>query len=177
LGAVTVTDLTGGGVSVSYALNSPATFFAATGNHITAGFNLDTAITAADITGFSSSLFTVEIPTGNVPGGSGGFGAFTAGLQGTWHGTNNSFAGPISFDIAGISTSDFVANSQGFIAVADLLGNVGTGAVGGMTETVVRTVVGTPEPSTWAMMLLGFAGLGYAGYRKARTAGTSLSAA
>jgi len=24
-----------------------------------------------------------------------------------------------------------------------------------------------PEPATWAMMLLGFAGLGYAGYRKA----------
>jgi PEP-CTERM motif len=27
---------------------------------------------------------------------------------------------------------------------------------------------GVPEPSTWAMMLLGFAGLGYAGYRRAR---------
>lgn len=27
-----------------------------------------------------------------------------------------------------------------------------------------------PEPSTWAMMLIGFAGLGYAGYRKRRTA-------
>jgi hypothetical protein len=26
-----------------------------------------------------------------------------------------------------------------------------------------------PEPSTWGMMLLGFAGLGYAGYRRART--------
>jgi hypothetical protein len=26
----------------------------------------------------------------------------------------------------------------------------------------------TPEPSTWAMMVLGFAGLGFAGYRKAR---------
>jgi hypothetical protein len=26
----------------------------------------------------------------------------------------------------------------------------------------------TPEPSTWAMMLLGFAGLGFAGYRKAK---------
>jgi hypothetical protein len=25
-----------------------------------------------------------------------------------------------------------------------------------------------PEPSTWAMMLLGFAGLGYTGYRRAR---------
>ena len=27
-----------------------------------------------------------------------------------------------------------------------------------------------PEPSTWAMMLLGFAGLGFAGYRKTRKA-------
>jgi probable HAF family extracellular repeat protein len=26
----------------------------------------------------------------------------------------------------------------------------------------------TPEPSTWAMMLVGFAGLGYAGYRRTR---------
>ena len=26
-----------------------------------------------------------------------------------------------------------------------------------------------PEPSTWAMMLLGFMGLGYAGYRRAKT--------
>jgi hypothetical protein len=30
-----------------------------------------------------------------------------------------------------------------------------------------------PEPSTWAMMLLGFAGLGFAGYRHARRAGTA----
>jgi hypothetical protein len=30
-----------------------------------------------------------------------------------------------------------------------------------------------PEPSTWAMMLIGFAGLGYAGYRAARKAGTA----
>ena len=27
-------------------------------------------------------------------------------------------------------------------------------------------VIGTPEPSTWAMMLLGFVGLGYAGYHR-----------
>jgi hypothetical protein len=25
-----------------------------------------------------------------------------------------------------------------------------------------------PEPSTWAMMVVGFAGLGFAGYRKSR---------
>jgi PEP-CTERM motif len=29
---------------------------------------------------------------------------------------------------------------------------------------------GVPEPSTWAMMLVGFAGLGYAGYRASRRA-------
>ena len=32
-----------------------------------------------------------------------------------------------------------------------------------------------PEPSTWAMMLLGFTGLGFAGYRKAKTARTVFS--
>jgi hypothetical protein len=26
-----------------------------------------------------------------------------------------------------------------------------------------------PEPSTWAMMLIGFAGLGYLGYRRRQT--------
>ena len=31
---------------------------------------------------------------------------------------------------------------------------------------VVTPFTGTPEPSTWAMMLIGFAGLGFAGYRK-----------
>jgi hypothetical protein len=32
-----------------------------------------------------------------------------------------------------------------------------------------------PEPSTWAMMLLGFAGLGYAGYRRARGSHAALA--
>jgi hypothetical protein len=30
-----------------------------------------------------------------------------------------------------------------------------------------------PEPSTWAMMLLGFAGLGFVGYRRARAGNTT----
>lgn len=38
------------------------------------------------------------------------------------------------------------------------------------TETVVLYLSPTPvpEPSTWAMMMLGFAGLGFAGYRATR---------
>jgi probable HAF family extracellular repeat protein len=36
--------------------------------------------------------------------------------------------------------------------------------------SVVVANPGVPEPSTWALMLLGFAGLGYAGYRQAKRA-------
>jgi PEP-CTERM motif len=38
-------------------------------------------------------------------------------------------------------------------------------------------VGGVPEPSTWVMLTLGFAGLGYAGYRRAKGASTAHSAA
>ena len=33
---------------------------------------------------------------------------------------------------------------------------------------VTGAVISVPEPSTWAMMLLGFTGLGFAAYRRAR---------
>jgi hypothetical protein len=33
-----------------------------------------------------------------------------------------------------------------------------------------------PEPSTWAMMLVGFAGLGFAGYRATRISAAHLEA-
>jgi PEP-CTERM motif-containing protein len=184
LGVMTVMDLVGGGVSVDFALAPLATLFASTGGgHITVGFNLDTTITSGDITitsptGAGAPTFTFKSPVNGVPGPSGGFGNFSAGLKGDWSGTSNHFAGPIDFTIAGVSVSDFEANAKGFFAVADVLGSNGTGEAGGKIETTIsQTIVGTPEPSTWAMMLLGFAGLGFAGYRKAHSARTALPAA
>jgi hypothetical protein len=180
LGIVTIQDLLGGGVSVDFALSSPATAFASTGGgHITAGFNLDKSITAADVTvtTLAPPTFMFTAPVNGVPGPSGGFGDFTAGLQGNWKGTSNNFAGPIDFTIAGVSVSDFVANSNGFFAVADILGPLGTGEVGGMIETTITQHSSVPEPSTWAMLLIGFAGLGFAGYRKAKTPRTAFTAA
>jgi hypothetical protein len=41
----------------------------------------------------------------------------------------------------------------------------------------VSNVSGVPELSTWAMMVLGFGGLGFAGYRKAKVSRVILSAA
>jgi PEP-CTERM motif len=50
-------------------------------------------------------------------------------------------------------------------------------ATGDRGQMFTFTLVGgaVPEPSTWAMMLLGFAGLGYAGYRKARQAAVAVA--
>jgi len=60
--------------------------------------------------------------------------------------------------------------------VADL--SVAAGTAGLCPGTSACTgLVGTPEPSTWGMMLLGFVGLGFAGYRKARTSRRPLAAA
>jgi hypothetical protein len=49
---------------------------------------------------------------------------------------------------------------------------VGTDIVGAGAFNAAFSLNGVlvPEPSTWAMMLLGFAGLGFAGYRQARKA-------
>jgi PEP-CTERM motif len=64
---------------------------------------------------------------------------------------------------------------QGSYVVAFLDSTNATANSGAIFET--GNTPGTPEPSTWAMMLLGFAGLGFAGYRKARGARAALSAA
>ena len=46
-----------------------------------------------------------------------------------------------------------------------IFSEIGGGAYAGLDDV---TVVAVPEPSTWALALLGFAGLGMAGVRRAR---------
>jgi hypothetical protein len=43
---------------------------------------------------------------------------------------------------------------------------VGTGNQGGFAGTTYTAVAAVPEPSTWAMMILGFAGIGFMAYRR-----------
>jgi hypothetical protein len=52
----------------------------------------------------------------------------------------------------------------------DIVGKNADGVAPTFNEAFSLNGVLVPEPSTWAMMLLGFAGLGFAGYRQARKA-------
>jgi hypothetical protein len=54
-------------------------------------------------------------------------------------------------------------------AVTNTFGLDGVNSGNGFV-TIDAVSPGVPEASTWAMMLAGFAGLGYAGWRKARQA-------
>jgi hypothetical protein len=71
-------------------------------------------------------------------------------------------AGPFAADVV-----PFVAN----LSVAAGTANLCPG------DSVCTGLVGAPEPSTWGMMLIAFAGLGFVGYRRARISGRRLSAA
>jgi hypothetical protein len=169
LAVMTVKDLAAGGVSVDLTLDK-ATYFASTGGpHITFAFDVDKPVVFNDFT-FSNPLKSGFAFVLNKNAGS-TFGSFTDGIDGTWNGTSNHFGGPIDFTIAGLQVSDFMQNAKGYWGIVDVLGSHGTGEVGGIggvITTVISATPSVPEPSTWAMMLLGFAGLGYAGFRQTR---------
>jgi hypothetical protein len=54
------------------------------------------------------------------------------------------------------------------IGLADFAGGSATATVSGIALSTDQQVAAVPEPSTWAMMVLGFAGLGFLSYRKTR---------
>jgi hypothetical protein len=143
LATVTVKDILGGGVSVDVSLNQAIYFASTGGNHITFAFNVDTPISYAYFT-FTNPLKTDFTFVTNKNAGP-TFGTFTDGIDGTWSGTNNHFAGPIDFTIAGLSVSDFTQNSKDFWAIVDVLGSKGTGEAGGQNGTIMPSA---PEPST-----------------------------
>jgi hypothetical protein len=72
------------------------------------------------------------------------------------------------YDGSGAFVRDFTLQTGGFPTLVEDLS---------VNYSAVIPPTGTPEPSTWVMMLLGFGGLAVAGYRKIKTAPTLASAA
>ncbi len=65
--------------------------------------------------------------------------------------------------------SPYFAHWSGGASAGDLFTiQVAALPTGFSDSTVAISESAVPEPATWAMMLVGFAGLGFAGYRKAR---------
>jgi hypothetical protein len=92
--------------------------------------------------------------------------AAQAAIWGLEYGTTPSFADPtgtIATDYSGLLAATY--HNDGAWGVA--LIPVGEGWPGNLSATQ-QMVVGVPEPSTWALILLGFAGLGFVGYRSRR---------
>ena len=81
--------------------------------------------------------------------------------------TNSS--GSTDINLAAGTWSLFFLDNPGPFA-PDLISAIGAGisASGGAKGTFHFVINDAPEPSTWAMMLLGFIGLGFAGHRAAR---------
>ena len=77
-----------------------------------------------------------------------------------------------------VSAQDFydhhyAPNNTILVIAGDVTGSNGGGILGGpvgYTGSIATIASPVPEPSTWAMMILGFAGVGYMTYRRRKTA-------
>ena len=118
------------------------------------------------LTGVQAMLDPAQIALGMTMGCAGEEGGGTVfcgpsgptGAFGQWavtaYGSNwITFTGPAG--------TDMKEGQNFFVNIMLLDGGGGAAFSGAWTGSI-------PEPATWAMMLMGFAGLGYAGYRKAK---------
>jgi PEP-CTERM motif len=141
----------------SWQLNQPDTTFVTSLNPSNSTVSLTgNALTATatqllfDFSDTTPSLLVFESP--NFLGGSGGFSLqFCDGTSACQDGNLTTYHSSILLALI----APGLGNTQDSIAES------------GVTQIGAATAGGVPEPSTWAMMLLGFAGLGFA-FRQSR---------
>ncbi|MGH6799312.1 MAG: PEP-CTERM sorting domain-containing protein [Roseiarcus sp.] len=76
----------------------------------------------------------------------------------------------LMFSIGGGAVVDLFSNGVGFGPPGAVFGVAVANSDTALDYVSAGVTASTPEPSTWAMMLLGFAGLAFAGYRASRKA-------
>ena len=138
-------------------------------------FDYEIALSSGDVTEFSApgyAPYEVAVKQCGIPGcgGSGANGVSTSGASRTSDGNEISFF--FDGDLSGSAHSanlQLLTNASSFLDPDATL----TNAAGDVFSIPVLTAAGAPvvpEPSTWVMMLIGFTGLGLAGYRGSRKA-------
>lgn len=157
LGTVTITDIAGG-VTFDVTLINGVNFLNTGGPHTPFVFNMSGGPFSA--TSITPDAFSNAGPSSATP-----FGTFSNGINmAGGNGAVNSQHGPLDFIVLGATTSSLTANSLGYFFAADLVflqtGNTGSVAAGRLITSAV------PEPSTWAMLILGFAGVGFMAHRR-----------
>jgi hypothetical protein len=177
-GSVTVTDNGNGTLSISETLNLNYDFNRNNNSqHQALSFDLSApSITISLLT----PLFTVN---GGVPSGTPTTWAVSSGgLNNTPEGTFDyaivaptaaNSTGPLTFTISDAannltlaSLGFSVANNGDHIFFASDLANIPLTDASPLTGTVGALASAVPEPSTWAMMILGFMGVGFMAYRR-----------
>jgi hypothetical protein len=153
-GTITVTDISGGGVTITVALNSGFKFNSG-------GFDADFGFNLAgnpNIAGSDASPDTCSTPSGSNKGGPGtgtgecynlvsatagslgmdGTGTFEYGFLGVFaNGGGNGGPGPYTFTVTGVTAASFEQNANGQFFALDLLGDTGrTGAVDASSVSV-----------------------------------------
>jgi PEP-CTERM motif len=165
-GSLTLTD-TAAGVDFDVSVLNGAVFNFNGNGHTTFSFSATPTLTAAAFS-ITTAGYAAVIPNANQDG----FGDFKYGVNHTANGTSSS---DLIFSVAGLNFSDFIKSTNGnpnvFFAI-DVLGPNGkTGLIGDSDLSINPVIAPVPEASTWAMMLLGFAGVGFVAYRRKRQGG------
>jgi hypothetical protein len=133
------------------------TFTSIPAGAVNAGFG---SFTLGNGTQTYDSTFTLDIAF-TAPAGSGS-NTFDADVTGTVHG----HSGSVTIDFDNTPKTFNFSGGSFTVSVNDLTIDLGDpNRTGAITLTA-----GVPEPSTWAMMLLGFAGLGFMAYRRKQSA-------
>ena len=164
-GTVTATQLAPGGVvTVDVQLTSPYLFQPHNGSSLDTFVFNPVGLGAPILSAASITAGFVVAPNTNPEDG---FGNFTAAIDYTGQHPTTGFLEFTMTDAGTLSLANFALSTSGSPSVylaADIAGNGNTGAVGSGPSITVFSAV--PEPSTWAMMILGFMGVGFMAYRR-----------